>query len=190
MLGLHIDGAVLGVSLRVAAGECVGLAGLAGSGKSEIGDAIAGLVAPTAGQILVGGADLRGGDVTDARRKGVGYVPRDRHARGIIPLLSIAENMTMTIVERMGPAGIVLPDRQADAAASMVGSLQIVAASTDQPIKRTQRRQPAEGGDGAGARLRAAGAGAAVSDAGRRHRLEGGAVRDRRARPRRRRRAC
>jgi len=132
---LHIYGAVFGVSMRVAAGECVGLAGLAGSGKSEIGDAIAGLVAPTGGKILVGSADLRGGDVTDARRKGVGYVPRDRHARGIIPLLSIAENMTMTIIERMGPAGIVLPGRQDDAAASMVGSLQIVAASTDQPIK-------------------------------------------------------
>src|SRR5271155_4931853 len=96
---------------RVAAGECVGLAGLAGSGKSEIGDAIAGLVAPIGGQILVSGADLRGGDVTDARRKGVGYVPRDRHARGIVPLLSIAENMTMTIVERLGPAGGVLPAR-------------------------------------------------------------------------------
>jgi len=125
----------IGVGLQVAAGECVGLAGLAGSGKSEIGDAIAGLVTPTGGKILVGGADLRGGDVTDARRKGVGYVPRDRHARGIIPLLSIAENMTMTIVEQMGPAGIVLPGRQDDAAASMVGSLQIVAASTFYPAE-------------------------------------------------------
>jgi simple sugar transport system ATP-binding protein len=134
VLALHIDGAVSGISLRVSAGECVGLAGLAGSGKSEIGDAIAGLVAPTGGKILVGGSDLRGGDVIDARRKGVGYVPRDRHARGIIPLLSIAENMTMTIVEQMGPAGIVLPARQDDAAAGMVSSLQIVAASTNQPI--------------------------------------------------------
>ena len=135
LLGLHIEGAVSGVSLRVSAGECVGLAGLAGSGKSEIGDAIAGLLAPTGGKILVGGAGLRGGDVIDARRKGVGYVPRDRHARGIIPLLSIAENMTMTIVEQMGPAGIVLPGRQDDAAANMVSSLQIVAASTGQPIQ-------------------------------------------------------
>jgi simple sugar transport system ATP-binding protein len=134
VLALHIDDAVSGVSLRVSAGECVGLAGLAGSGKSEIGDAIGGLVAPTGGKILVGGSDLRGGDVIDARRKGVGYVPRDRHARGIIPLLSIAENMTMTIVEQMGPAGIVLPARQDDAAAGMVSSLQIVAASTNQPI--------------------------------------------------------
>ncbi|MBV9910805.1 MAG: sugar ABC transporter ATP-binding protein [Hyphomicrobiales bacterium] len=135
VLELQIDGAVFGVSLRVAAGECVGLAGLAGSGKSEIADAIAGLIAPTGGKILVSGADLRVGDVIDARRKGVGYVPRDRHARGIIPLLSIAENMTMTIIERLGPAGIVLPGRRDDAAGRMVNSLQIVAASTDQPIK-------------------------------------------------------
>jgi simple sugar transport system ATP-binding protein len=135
VLNLHIDGVVFGVSFWVAAGECVGLAGLAGSGKTEIGDAIAGLVAPKGGQISVSGADLRGGDVVDARRKGVGYVPRDRHARGIIPLLSIAENMTMTIVEQMGPGGIVLPGRRDDAAASMVSSLQIVAASTDQPIQ-------------------------------------------------------
>jgi simple sugar transport system ATP-binding protein len=135
VLELQIDGTVFGVSLRVAAGECVGLAGLAGSGKSEIADAIAGLVAPTGGRILVCGADLRVGDVTDARRKGVGYLPRDRHARGIIPLLSIAENITMTIIERLGPAGIVLPGRRDDAAGRMVSSLQIVAVSTDQPIK-------------------------------------------------------
>jgi simple sugar transport system ATP-binding protein len=131
---LQVGTAVSGVSLKIAAGECVGLAGLAGSGKSEIGDAIAGLVTPTGGKILVEGADLRGGDVIDARRKGVGYVPRDRHACGIIPLLSIAENMTMTIVEQMGPAGIVLPARQDDAAAGMISSLQIVAASPNQPI--------------------------------------------------------
>ncbi len=66
---------------------------------------------------------------------GVGYVPRDRHARGIVPLLSVAENMTMTIPERLGQAGIILPSRQADAARRMVHSLQIVAGSTEQPIK-------------------------------------------------------
>ncbi len=132
---LRIDDVVTGVSLEVAAGECVGLAGLAGSGKGEIGDAIAGLVTPSAGTIRVAGTELRPGDVIDARRKGVGYVPRDRHARGIVPLLSIAENMTLTTLERMGPAGVILPHRQADAAARMVGSLQIVASSTEQPIK-------------------------------------------------------
>jgi simple sugar transport system ATP-binding protein len=133
--GLDVGNVVFGVSLQVTAGECVGLAGLAGSGKSEIGDAIAGLIAPSGGKILVGGTDLRAGDVNDAREKGVGYVPRDRHARGLVPLLSVAENMTMTIVERLGPAGVVLPARQGETARRMVASLQIVAASTDQPIK-------------------------------------------------------
>jgi len=132
---LQIPGAVFGVSLKLAPGECVGLAGLAGSGKSVIGDAIAGLIAPGGGTIRVNGAELRGGDVVEARSKGVGYVPRDRHARGIVPLLSIAENMTMTIVERLGPAGLVLPPRQCEAAQRMVRSLQIVASSTEQPIK-------------------------------------------------------
>jgi simple sugar transport system ATP-binding protein len=132
---LHLGGVVSGVTLRVAAGECVGLAGLAGSGKGEIGAAIAGLLTPSGGAIRVAGTDLRGGDVADARRKGVGYVPRDRHASGIIPLLSVAENMTLTILDRMGRAGVILPRRQADAAGRMIRSLQIVAASTEQPIK-------------------------------------------------------
>jgi simple sugar transport system ATP-binding protein len=133
--GVTIDGIVADISLRVGAGECVGLAGLAGSGKGEIGDAIAGLIAPDAGSVVVAGIELRPGDVVDAQRKGVGYLPRDRHARGIVPLLSIAENMTMTIADRLGPAGVIVPARQQAAAARMVRSLQIVAASTTQPIK-------------------------------------------------------
>jgi simple sugar transport system ATP-binding protein len=133
--GVTIGGAVRDVSLRVDAGECVGLAGLAGSGKGEIGDAIAGLIAPDAGSILVGGVELRIGDVIDAQQKGVGYVPRDRHARGIVPLLTVAENMTMTITDRLGPAGVILPARRQAAAARMIHSLQIVAASTEQPIR-------------------------------------------------------
>jgi simple sugar transport system ATP-binding protein len=132
---VHLASIVSGVSLQVAAGECVGLAGLAGSGKGEIGDAIAGLLAPSTGTIRVAGKALRGGDVVDAQRKGVGYVPRDRHARGMVPLLSIAENMTLTILDRMGRAGVILPRRQADAARRMIRSLQIVASSPEQPIK-------------------------------------------------------
>jgi simple sugar transport system ATP-binding protein len=131
---LHLGAVVSGVSLQVAAGECVGLAGLAGSGKGEIGDAIAGLLTPSRGSIRVAGIDLSRGDVEHAQRNGVGYVPRDRHTRGIVPLLSVAENMTMTIQGRMGPVGFILPSRQAAAAECMIHSLQIVAASTEQPI--------------------------------------------------------
>ena len=118
-------------------GECVGLAGLAGSGKEQVADAIAGLLVPSAG----GGRRLRRsssrgrGDVAEARKKGVGYVPRDRHARGIFPQLSVAENLTLTIVERLGRAGLDLAGRERDRQASrMIDALQIVTASTEQPI--------------------------------------------------------
>ena len=53
--------------------------------------------------------------MTAARRQGVGYVPRDRHARGIVPQLSVAENLTMTILERLGPAGHRLARARRDA---------------------------------------------------------------------------
>ena len=132
--GLCIEGAALDLSFVVAAGESVGLAGLAGSGKEEVGDAIAGLVTPSAGEIRVAGTPLRPGLVIDARRKGVGYVPRDRHRRGIVPQLSLAENLTMTILEQLGSAGLVRPAERDRVAARLVRSLEIVAASTEQPV--------------------------------------------------------
>jgi simple sugar transport system ATP-binding protein len=131
---LCIDGAAESLSFEVATGESVGLAGLAGSGKEEVGDAIAGLLTPSAGEILVAGTALRPGLVAEARRKGVGYVPRDRHRRGIVPQLSLAENLTLTIIERLGPAGIVWPAERDREATRMVDALEIVASSTEQPI--------------------------------------------------------
>ena len=80
-----------------------------------VGDVIAGLVWPDAGEIKSRSA-LPFGQVAQAQKVGVGYVPRDRHARGIIPQLSVAENITMTIVERLGSLGFISPaeqDRQA-----------------------------------------------------------------------------
>ena len=132
--GLCVGRLVREVSLDLMAGECVGLAGLAGSGKEQVADAIAGLLVPGAGEIAVAGAVLGSGDVGEARKKGVGYVPRDRHARGIFPQLSVAENLTLTIVERLGRAGLISPRERDRQASRMIDALQIVTASTEQPI--------------------------------------------------------
>lgn len=132
--GLRISGAIENLNLGIAAGECLGLTGLIGSGKEEVAESIVGLLRPDAGVITVGGAEINLGNVRDAQRKGVGYVPRDRHAYGIVPQLSLSENLTMTILKRLGPAGIILPWRQVQQARKMISSFEIVAASTEQPI--------------------------------------------------------
>jgi len=132
--GLRVAGIMEDVTFGIDAGECIGLAGLLGSGKEEVSESIVGLLRPDGGTITVGGAELSPGQVLSARRKQVGYVPRDRHARGILPHLSLAENLTMTIPERLGLAGIIWPGLQAQQAGRMIASLEIVAASTEQPI--------------------------------------------------------
>jgi simple sugar transport system ATP-binding protein len=131
--GLSV-GSAEDVSFEIAAGECVGLTGLAGSGKEAIGDAIAGLLRPRAGRITVAGAAMAAGGVAAAQRAGVGYVPRDRRAQGIVPLLSVAENLTMTIPERLGRAGLIWPIERERHASRMIEDLQLVATSTEQPI--------------------------------------------------------
>ncbi|HWA80552.1 MAG TPA: sugar ABC transporter ATP-binding protein [Acetobacteraceae bacterium] len=136
--GLSVSGLSVGcaedISFEVGAGECVGLTGLAGSGKEAIADAITGLVKPRAGRIALAGTPIVPGSVAAAQRAGVGYVPRDRRAQGIVPLLSVAENLTMTIPERLGAFGVILPAERARKAGAMIQQLQLVAASPDQPI--------------------------------------------------------
>jgi simple sugar transport system ATP-binding protein len=131
--GLSV-GCVDDIGFGIEAGECVGLTGLAGSGKEEIADAIAGLVKPRAGHITVSGTQIVAGSVVEAQKAGVGYVPRDRRAQGIVPLLSVAENLTMTIPERLGTFGVIRPAERNREAGRMIQQLQLVAASTDQPI--------------------------------------------------------
>ena len=131
---LRLGEALDGVTFRVSPGECVGFTGLAGSGKELVGDAIAGLALPDGGLIKVNGRAMAFGNVTQSRRIGIGYVPRDRHARGMIPLLSVAENVTMTIVDRLGALGFISIPEQQRQATRIVTELEIVASSIDQPI--------------------------------------------------------
>jgi simple sugar transport system ATP-binding protein len=131
---LTLDQAVIDVSFAVRAGECVGVAGLASSGKEELGEILAGLLLPSSGRVAIGGAELAFGRPRLARRLGLGYVPRDRHLRGNLPQLSIAENLTVTVADTLGRLGFIAPGRQLARAQSLMGALSIVASSPEQPI--------------------------------------------------------
>jgi simple sugar transport system ATP-binding protein len=122
------------VSLEVHVGECVGLFGLRGSGTVAVADAVAGLIRPTAGEIVLDGKRLEAGKVDQALRRGVGYVPEDRHARGFVPTLGVRENLTLPIMERLSRWGIVSGGRSETAAEEVARRLQIVASSREQPV--------------------------------------------------------
>ncbi|MBX3570377.1 MAG: sugar ABC transporter ATP-binding protein [Rhizobiaceae bacterium] len=133
--GLRLADAFEAIDLRVAPGECVGLAGLAGSGKDSVAETIAGLLKPDSGTVSILGTKAPLGDVAAMRAAGVGFVARDRHVRGLFPLLPVGDNLTTTVMDRFGAAGFVSPARQAAMVDKQIASIGIVASSGDQPIR-------------------------------------------------------
>jgi simple sugar transport system ATP-binding protein len=87
--------AVHDVSLRVHAGEILGVAGVAGNGQRELAEAVTGLRPLTAGAIRVGGIPLHTGDPRAAIQAGIAHVPEDRLHTGVAPSLSISSNVVL-----------------------------------------------------------------------------------------------
>lgn len=129
-------GDVNGVSLTVAPGESVGVVGLISSGVVTLGRIAAGIDPGDGGALLVGGTALPGGDRAAALEAGVGYIPEDRRAAGYVGGLSIAENMTMSIVDRLSAGRLGLLGRRAvaEAARPWADSLALVASSLGQQV--------------------------------------------------------
>ncbi|MFG1705709.1 sugar ABC transporter ATP-binding protein [Nonomuraea sp. M3C6] len=96
-----------GVDVSVRPGEVVGLGGLLGAGRTETAKAIVGALPLDGGQVLVAGLPLRGGSTTAAIRAGVSLLPEDRKAEGIIPTLSVRENIVLAALPSLGRAGVV-----------------------------------------------------------------------------------
>jgi simple sugar transport system ATP-binding protein len=124
--GLGVGTECRDVDITVRRGEFVGLAGLAGSGKGHVADAIVGIVKHDRGEIVVGDAVLEPGDVAGSIAAGVGYVPQDRHARGFSPNLSIEENVTLPILRGLGRGGFVDFKRRQATATRLIEFLDVV----------------------------------------------------------------
>ncbi|MGC5031392.1 sugar ABC transporter ATP-binding protein [Micromonospora sp. DT229] len=122
------------VSLAARAGEVLGIAGGGGSGKVEAAEAIVGLARPTAGTVTLDGRRLRPGSVPDALAAGIGLVPQDRHREGLVPLLSIGENVTMTVPHRLGRWGLISPTRRDTLARQTIADLAIKATGPRAPV--------------------------------------------------------
>ncbi|WP_084725671.1 sugar ABC transporter ATP-binding protein [Streptacidiphilus melanogenes] len=132
--GLTLPGVYTDLSLTVQAGEVVGLAGATASGNVQLGETVAGLHRPRAGQLAVRGRTVRLGDIPAALAAGIGFVPEDRHLQGLVPERSVAENATLTVTDQLGPFGTVLPSRTRDFARRMIEDLDIKTPDAATPV--------------------------------------------------------
>ena len=92
--------AVRDVSFEVRAGEIVGIAGVDGNGQTELIDALAGLLKPDTGRVLVTGEDVTSTTVRQHLDEGLGHIPEDRQRRGLVLEFSLAENLAFFAYRR------------------------------------------------------------------------------------------
>jgi monosaccharide-transporting ATPase len=123
------------VSLEVWPGEIVGLAGLLGSGRTETARAIFGADPRQGGAVYLDERRLDPRHPDDAIRAGVGFVSEDRKADGIIPELSIRENLTLAALPLLTRFGIVSRSKQREMVERFMRRLGIKATSADQRIR-------------------------------------------------------
>ncbi len=123
------------VNLSVRKGEISGLAGLLGSGRTETARIIFGVDKLEHGSVRFEGSERQYSEPADAIADGIGLVSEDRKIDGIIPDMSIRENMTLAILPKLKRAGIVDRSKQNVIVERFITSLGIKCASADQPIK-------------------------------------------------------
>jgi ribose transport system ATP-binding protein len=122
-------------NVKVHAGEIVGLAGLLGSGRSEVARAVFGADSIDAGAIAVDGKKVHFRAPVDAIRAGIGFCSEDRKVDGIIPDLSVRENLTLAALPTLTRYGIVDRKKQEQIVDNFIQRLGIKTAGPEQKIR-------------------------------------------------------
>ena len=115
--------------------DLLGLAGLLGSGRTEVARAIFGADPPEAGEIDMDGRRTAFREPIDAIRKGIGFCSEDRKVEGIIPEMSVRENLTLAILPKLARHGILDEARQREIVERFIRRLGIKTAGPEQKIR-------------------------------------------------------
>jgi rhamnose transport system ATP-binding protein len=119
------------VSLSVRKGEILGIAGLVGSGRTQLAETIFGLTPADSGEILLRGKRVTIPSPADAIRRGIGYVPEDRPRHGAILEMSIAANTSLANLKKVAHHGMIVRAEERALAESFVRQLRIKVPSID-----------------------------------------------------------
>ena len=122
------------VDFSVATGEIVGLAGLLGAGRSETARLVFGDTAAKSGQMTFAGQPYMPGQPADAIKAGLGFCTEDRKVEGIIPDMSVVDNMMLALRPALGRSGIVDETLSHEIAARFIKQLGIKCTGPDQKI--------------------------------------------------------
>lgn len=132
---LSREGVLEDVSLQVRAGEVVGIAGIVGAGRTELARAIFGVDPVDSGEVWVEGRRMKPGNPREAKHRGIGFVTEDRQGQGIVPPLSVAENLGLASLGRNTSVGLVNRREQRRQAGKMIEDLNIRTPGPEQEIR-------------------------------------------------------
>ena len=130
------EGVFTDVSLDVRAGEIVALAGLVGSGRSEVARAVFGIDRYDAGRVVMRGRELRRAAPTAAMAAGIGFVPEDRRQQGLVMDMSVQQNVALASLGRLRKAGLVRPAAERALAADWAVRLNLKYGRLVDPVSR------------------------------------------------------
>lgn len=122
------------ISFTLHRGEVLGIAGLLGSGRSELLKAIVGLEPFSSGEITLNGVRIMRPEYATMLKSGVGYTPENRKEAGIIPLLGVDENTVMTNRHKVSQRGVLNWQRIEELTAAVMRRMTVKAATTQTAI--------------------------------------------------------
>jgi rhamnose transport system ATP-binding protein len=135
VLGLSRHKKFEDISLAVRAGEIVGLAGLVGSGRSDVARALFGTLDVDRGEIRIDGKEVAIRAPRDAMARGMIYLPEDRQHQGLLMPMSVSENATLAVLPRLSRRGWLRNRAERAATLTYVDKLQITLRDVGQPVR-------------------------------------------------------
>lgn len=122
-------------SMTLHRGEIVGLGGLLGSGRTEAARSIFGLDHLTTGSMHLKGREFEPSEPSEAIRSRIGFLTEDRKAEGIVPDMSVRENLTLALLPNLRKNGQIDRDREKELVGEFIRKLGIKTSHMDQPIR-------------------------------------------------------